>query len=148
MKRLVHAELFKLRTTNAWWLFGLATLLSCVVMLVVDRVASHSLLSLSRITSPWRATDTRPTCRRSSSPRLTDEWNLGHSAITQAAALYTAGQLPGVLLACLLGVVLVTSEYHHQTATTTFLLTPRRTGVVTAKLVMAVLLAGLAWLDV
>ncbi len=51
-----------------------------------------------------------------------------------------------MLLACLLGIVLITSEYHQQTATTTFLQTPRRTRVVTAKLGTAVLMAGLAWL--
>jgi len=51
-----------------------------------------------------------------------------------------------VLLACLLGIVLITGEYHHQTATTTFTLTPRRTTVVRGKLVTAVGLAGASWL--
>jgi ABC-2 type transport system permease protein len=124
----------------------LATLLSCAVMLVVDGVSAHSLLQPLQqylvVASHGHAANLPPEFLA----RLTDEWNLGHPAATQAVVLYTAGQLPGVLLACLLGVVLVTSEYHHQTATTTFLLTPTRTAVVTAKLVTAVLLAGLAWL--
>jgi ABC-2 type transport system permease protein len=51
-----------------------------------------------------------------------------------------------VLLACLLGIVLITSEYHHQTATTTFLLTADRTRVVAGKLVTAVIIAALSWL--
>jgi len=146
MSRLVRAELFKLRTTNAWWLFALTTLLSTLVMLVVVAVSAHSLLKpfaqYLAVASHGHAANLPPEFLA----RLTDEWTLGHPATTQAVALYTAGQLPGVLLACLLGVVLVTSEYYHQTATTTFLLTPRRTEVVIAKLVTAVLLAGLAWL--
>jgi len=146
MNRLVRAELFKLRTTNAWWLFALTTLLSTVVMLIVSGVAAHSLLQpLAQyldLESHGNAANLPPEFLA----RLTDEWDLGHSAATQAVALYTAGQLPGVLLACLLGVVLVTSEYYHQTATTTFLLTPQRTAVVIAKLVTALLLAGVAWL--
>jgi ABC-type transport system involved in multi-copper enzyme maturation permease subunit len=146
MNRLVRAELFKLRTTNAWWLFALASILATAVMLVVDGVSAHSLLKpLAQylvVESHGHATNLPPEFLA----RLTDEWTLGHPAATQAVVLYTSGQLPGVLLVCLLGVVLVTSEYHHQTATTTFLLTPRRTSVITAKLVSAVLLAGLAWL--
>jgi ABC-2 type transport system permease protein len=51
-----------------------------------------------------------------------------------------------VLLACLLGIVLITSEFHQQTATTTFLQTPQRTRVVAGKLATAVVVAGLAWL--
>ncbi len=71
---------------------------------------------------------------------------LGHSAVTQATALYTSGQLIGVLLACLLGIVLITSEYYQQTATTTFLQTPQRTRVVAGKLGTAVVMAALSWL--
>lgn len=146
MSRLVRAELFKLRTTNAWWLFALAILVSTAVMVVVDCVSAHSLLKpfadYAALESHGHAANLPPEFLA----RLQSEWGLGHSAVTQAAAIYTAGQLPGVLLACLLGIVLITSEYHHHTATTTFLLTPRRTAVVTAKLVTAVVLAGLAWL--
>lgn len=46
----------------------------------------------------------------------------------------------------LLGIVLVTNEFYHQTATTTFLTTPRRTAVVVAKLVTATLLGAGFWL--
>jgi ABC-2 type transport system permease protein len=145
MNRLVRAELFKLRTTNAWWLFALATLLSTAVMVVVAGVSAHSLLKpfadYAALESHGHAANLPPEFLA----RLQSEWALGHSAVTQAAAIYTAGQLPGVLLACLLGVVLITSEFHHHTATTTFLLTPRRTEVVVAKLITAVILAGLAW---
>lgn len=146
MKRLIHAELFKLRTTSMWWIFAGATVISTVVMLVVDLVAAHSLL---KPFDQYVALETHG--HGDSIPadflaHLQSDWALGHNVVTQAATIYTAGQLIGVLLACLLGIVLVTSEYYQQTATTTFLLTPHRSRVVAGKLGAAVLMAGLAWL--
>jgi ABC-type transport system involved in multi-copper enzyme maturation permease subunit len=146
MTRLIRAELFKLRTTNLWWLFGMATLVSTVVMLVVNGVAANSLL---KPFDQYVALETHGRGNRVSAQflaRLHSEWDLGHSAVTQATTLYTSGQLIGVLLACLLGIVLVTGEFQQQTATTTFLLTPARSRVVEGKLVTAVLVAGAAWL--
>jgi ABC-type transport system involved in multi-copper enzyme maturation permease subunit len=146
MKRVIRAELFKLRTTSTWWVFTLATLLSTAVVLVVDLVNAHSLLqpfaSFVATESHGHGTDIPPEFLA----HLQADWSAGHSAITQAATIYTSGQLIGVLLACLLGIVLITGEYHHQTATTTFVLTPRRTVVVAAKLVTAVVVAAASWL--
>ena len=45
----------------------------------------------------------------------------------------------------LLGAILVTSEYFHLTATTTFLVTPRRERVIVAKLVVGVLIGLAFW---
>jgi hypothetical protein len=146
MKRLIHAELFKLRTTNMWWIFAGATLISTIVMLVVDIVAAHSLL---KPFDQYVALETHGHGGQIPPEflaRMLSEWQLGHDVVTQAATIYTAGQLIGVLLACLLGIVLITSEYYQQTATTTFLLTPHRSRVVAGKLGTAVLMAGLAWL--
>ena len=44
-----------------------------------------------------------------------------------------------------LGALVVTNEFFHQTATATFLTTPQRTRVITSKLVAAVLLAAGFW---
>jgi ABC-2 type transport system permease protein len=146
MKRVIRAELFKLRTTSTWWVFALATLLSTAVVLVVDLVNAHSLLkpfaSYVAAESHGHAANVPPEFLA----HMQADWLVGHSAITQAATIYTSGQLVGVLLACLLGIVLITGEYHHQTATTTFVLTPRRTVVVAAKLVTAVVVAAASWL--
>jgi ABC-2 type transport system permease protein len=146
MKRVIRAELFKLRTTSTWWVFALATLLSTAVVLVVDLVNAHSLLkpfaSYVAAESHGHAANVPPEFLA----HMQADWLVGHSAITQAATIYTSGQLVGVLLACLLGIVLITGEYHHQTATTTFVLTPRRTLVVAGKLVTAVSVAAAAWL--
>src|SRR5690606_18050049 len=46
----------------------------------------------------------------------------------------------------LFGIVLVTNEFHHQTATTTFLTTPHRTAVILAKLVAATVFGAGLWL--
>jgi ABC-2 type transport system permease protein len=146
MTRLIRAELFKLRTTSMWWLFAGATLISTAVMLVVDLVQAHSLLK------PFDQYVNLETHGHGANipadflSHLKTDWTLGHNVVTQAATIYTSGQLVGVLLACLLGIVLITSEFHHQTATTTFLWTPHRGRVVAGKLVTAVLMAGLSWL--
>ncbi|WP_433042709.1 ABC transporter permease subunit [Dactylosporangium sp. CS-033363] len=147
MTQLVRAELFKLRTTSLWWLFAAATLISTGVVLAVDLVQAHELLQpfdqFVALHAHGRNVAQMPPEFLN---RLRGEWDLGHSAVTQAATIFTAGQLIGVLLACLLGVVLITGEYHQQTATTTFLLTPHRGAVVAAKLVTAVILAAASWL--
>jgi ABC-2 type transport system permease protein len=146
MTRLIRAEVFKLRTTNLWWLFGLATLVSTAVMLAVNCVAAHSLLKpfdqYLALRTHGHLTQIRPEFLA----RMRGEWELGHQVVTQAATIYSSGQVIGVLLACLLGIVLITGEYHHQTATTTFLLTPHRSIVVAGKLATAVLMAALSWL--
>jgi ABC-type transport system involved in multi-copper enzyme maturation permease subunit len=147
MMRLVRAELFKLRTTNTWWLFAVATVVSTTVVLVVNCVNAHALLGTL---DEYLAAHSHGNAVANIPPeflaRLTAEWTSGHDVVTQAATIFTSGQLIGVLLACLLGIVLITGEYHHQTATTTFVLTPRRTVVVASKLVTAVFVAGLSWL--
>ncbi|SHN32340.1 ABC transporter permease [Cryptosporangium aurantiacum] len=49
-------------------------------------------------------------------------------------SVFTAGQYFGLLLTMIFGVTIVTSEYTHQTITSTFLATPRRSRVVLAKI--------------
>ena len=144
--RLIRAEIFKLRTTSTWWVFTLATLVSTTVMLIVDCVNANSLL---KPFDQYVILETHGHGRQIPADflaHLRGEWELGHQAATQATTIYTAGQLIGVLLACLLGIVLITSEYYQQTATTTFLLTPHRDRVVAGKLGTAVGMAFLSWL--
>jgi ABC-2 type transport system permease protein len=145
MTRLILAELFKLRTTSMWWLFAAATLISTAVMLVVDLVNAHSLLKPFAQYVNLETHGNGDKIPPEFLAHLQSDWSLGHNVVTQAATIYTSGQLIGVLLACLLGIVLITSEYHHQTATTTFLWTPHRSRVVGGKLATAVIMAGLSW---
>lgn len=44
MTRQIRAELFKLRTTSLWWWFGLATLVSTALTLIINCVQANSLL--------------------------------------------------------------------------------------------------------
>jgi ABC-type transport system involved in multi-copper enzyme maturation permease subunit len=63
-----------------------------------------------------------------------------------ATRLFTSGQFFGLLFVTVLGILTVTTEYHHQTATTTFLTTPHRSLVILAKLVVAALCGAALWL--
>jgi len=58
----------------------------------------------------------------------------------------TAGQFFGLLLAMVIGILVVTNEFFHQTATTTFMTNPHRTTVILAKAVAALLFGALFWL--
>jgi ABC-type transport system involved in multi-copper enzyme maturation permease subunit len=142
---LVRAELFKLRSTNAWWMLAVAVLVSTVVLLVVDAVNAHGLLGSFSNFIALHKHDPSDVLPADFVTRLHSEWLLGHSAAAQASVLYTASQMLGLLLVCLLGIVMVTSEFQQRTATTTFLVTPRRDEVIRAKLVTAVLVAVAAW---
>jgi ABC-type transport system involved in multi-copper enzyme maturation permease subunit len=62
-----------------------------------------------------------------------------------AANVYTSGQFFGLLLVLLLGILLVTNEFYHQTATSTFLTTPRRARVIGAKLAAGIGAAAGTW---
>ena len=147
MTRLVRAEVFKLRTTNTWWLFGLACLVTTAASIAINCVQAHALLKpfddFVKAQSHGRSMGDMPAERLA---RLKTEWALGHNVVGQAATIFTSGQFLGVLFVSLLGILLITNEYHHQTATTTFLLTPHRTVVVVGKLVTGVIMAAFFWL--
>jgi ABC-2 type transport system permease protein len=131
---LVRAELLKIRTTNAWWLFGLGALLSLALAFLVNAANAHYLLR-----APQDVTEGMPQGQA-------EQVQAQAGLIYQAANLSTSGQFLGLLLVLLLGILVVTNEFHHQTATTTFLTTPHRTAVVLAKLVAAALSGALLWL--
>jgi ABC-type transport system involved in multi-copper enzyme maturation permease subunit len=130
--RLVAAELTKIRTTSTWWVFGLILLPLWALALLYN-------WGTTNLTSQIPADADVP-------PDQAELLRVTGSAINVATNLYTSGQFFGVLLAMLLGAILVTNEFHHQTATTTFLVTPHRERVVLAKLAAGVLLGLLFWL--
>jgi ABC-type transport system involved in multi-copper enzyme maturation permease subunit len=65
--------------------------------------------------------------------------------VTSAANVYTSGQLLNLMFIVVLGALIVTNEYFHQTATATFLTTPHRTRVIVSKLAAALLMAAGFW---
>jgi ABC-type transport system involved in multi-copper enzyme maturation permease subunit len=129
--RLIGAELLKIRTTSTWWIFTL-------ILLPLYALAVLYNWGTANITSGVDTTDVP--ADQAELVRVSGE------AVNVATTLYTSGQFLGVLLVMLLGAIIVTNEFFHLTATTTFLTTPHRERVILAKLAAAVLLGLLFWL--
>jgi hypothetical protein len=92
MTRLVRAELFKLRTMHAWWIITLATVVSTTATLVVNCVQAHELLKSFHQYLVLHTHDHADKPPADFVAQLRSEWTLGHSAVTQAATIYTSGQ--------------------------------------------------------
>jgi ABC-type transport system involved in multi-copper enzyme maturation permease subunit len=128
---LVRAELLKLRTTSLWWVFGLILLPLWAASVLVNWVSSRN--------------TTVPPPDSGLSEQQVEQIRAAGRAINVATNLYTSGQFMGVLLVLLLSAIVVTNEYFHQTATTTFLVTPKRQNVVLAKFVAGLVIALVCW---
>jgi ABC-2 type transport system permease protein len=137
MTRLLRSELLKIRTTNTWWLFGLGSILMTGLALLANCYQAHIYLN-EKLTIPSDASAAQ-------AQQLRENYEAQHQVITQAANIFTSGQFFGCLFVALLGVLLITNEYQHQTATTTYLTTPHRTKVVAGKLITAMLFAAFFW---
>jgi ABC-2 type transport system permease protein len=125
---LVRAELLKVWTTSTWWVIALVNLPLWGLALLWNYFATQALLD-----ADLTGEDVDGATRAA-----------GEIA-NIAANLYTNGQFLSVLLVMLLGAIVVTNEFFHQTATTTFLTSPRRTDVVMAKLGASVILGLGFW---
>jgi ABC-2 type transport system permease protein len=126
---LIRSEYLKIRTTNTWWIFGLGTVFTTALALLVNILQAHYFL---KGTPPSGAEDQA-------------QYALQHNEITQAANVFTSGQFFGGLFVMMLAILMITNEYHHQTATSTFLTTPHRTAVVLAKFATAALASVFFW---
>jgi hypothetical protein len=127
--RLVRSELLKIRTTSAWWWFAIGALTATAVAFAFNAYFAHMAL-----TNPEQV-------------GLNPEQARAYTnVVVQAANVYTSGQFFGLMFVMLLGILMVTNEFFHQTATTTFLTTPRRTTVIFSKLGTAVLVGFGFWL--
>ena len=124
--RLVRAEVMKIRTTRAWWLFacGFAAL---TALAALGSWASHHV----QLYPPSDLTNEADALAQAAADRTP----AGAAAV--AASMMTSGQGLLVLVTLLLGVHVVTSEYAARTVTSTLLVTPRRELVIGAKLVTA-----------
>lgn len=119
--RLLRSERIKMMSTNTWWLLSIGVLVTTGLALLVNIGMADS-----DLTSPGSP---------ATSQAVADE----------AANIFTSGQYFGGLFVMLLGILLITNEYYHQTATMTFLATPRRTYVIIGKFVTAMLAAAAVW---
>jgi ABC-2 type transport system permease protein len=134
---LIRGELLKIRTTNTWWLFGLGILGFTALALLINCVVANETLD----SPPPDVTGLDPEEAAQSQANFAAQ----SSVIRQAANIYTSGQFFGGLFVLLLGMLLITNEFYHQTATATFLTTPHRSAVVMAKLITAMAFAAFFW---
>lgn len=136
--RLVRAEIMKIRTTNTWWLFGIGIIVVTALALTSNGFEHHFDLYPQLSAMP---TDERAQAIAQAAQSRT---HAGLAAI--AADMMTSGQFFGVLFSMLIGVLVVTNEFFHQTATATFMTNPHRTTVIMAKLAAAMSFGVLFWL--
>lgn len=111
MTGLIRSEFLKIRTTKMWW--GL--LLGALAFTAVSVVA----------TVLTAGVDTGP-----GGPQISSL-----DAPATIRNVYASGFAGAYLFALILGIIGMTGEYRHQTVTPTFLATPRRSRLITAKLV-------------
>jgi ABC-type transport system involved in multi-copper enzyme maturation permease subunit len=146
MTNVLRGELLKIRTTNTWWLYALGIVALTSITFLFNAIGSHFELhpQLSSPPPDAPAAD-RQQVEQDNAHQLA-EAQLTSTLIRVAANLYTSGQFFGALLVMLLGAMIVTNEFAHQTATATFLTTPHRTTVIIAKLFAAIAMATFFWL--
>jgi ABC-2 type transport system permease protein len=125
---LVRAELFKVRTTSLWW----------IMAIVLVPLYAASLLA------NWATANVSPDSV-SAGDTQSEQVAASLEPINIATSLYTSGQYMGVLIILLLSAIIVTSEFFHLTATSTFLVTPRREAVILAKFAAAIIVSLLVW---
>lgn len=110
MSRLFRAEMFKIRTTSGPWVCLAVTLLLTALGIVLSFLVAHR--GTVHFGAPTSTHDLRD--------------------------LMGAGFTAGTVMAPVLGVLVVTTEYRHKVLTATLLLNPRRSQVLTAKVLACV----------
>jgi hypothetical protein len=108
--RLISAELYKLRTTPGPWVCIFVTVLLTGLGITTAFIVGHH--HVVHFTAPTTTTGLRD--------------------------LVGAGYEAGVVMAPVLGVICITTEYRHRILTATLLLDPRRHQVISAKIVASV----------
>ncbi len=148
--RLVRGELVKVRTTNLWWILAACALVATVLALLVNGLQAHFEIDSARNPPdfgagfpPGEGPSPEDVARMEAEHRA--QFEIGAILLRSAANIYTSGQFFGLMIVMLFGAILVTGEYYHQTATTTFLAAPRRSRVILAKVGAAIVVAGIAW---
>jgi len=149
--RLIKAEFLKIWTTHTWWILALCALAGVALALLINSVQAS--YEIDSALNPPNFLEGYPPGQEPSQAELDRmrqdylaQFDLAKVLVTSAANIFTSGQFIGLLLVMLLGILIVTNEFFHQTATTTFLTTPKRTEVILAKLGAAVGIAAIAWL--
>jgi ABC-type transport system involved in multi-copper enzyme maturation permease subunit len=151
--RLIRAEITKIRTVNAWWLFGLGIVIFTALAFWVNAYGAHLDLHGRGDGDGGgggggggpddKSTQADIDARRAA---LAAQAHTATALAKTAANLLTSGQFFGLLLAMVIGILVVTNEFFHQTATATFITSPHRTAVIIAKAVAGALFGAVFWL--
>lgn len=128
MINLVRSEILKIRTTNTWWLMMLGLAVVTGLALWINIYTANDGLNATAGPPDTTGMDDQ------SARQVTEQYALNRNVAFMASNIYTSGQYFGLLLAMLIGILVITNEFFHQTATPTFLASPRRERVIAAKL--------------
>jgi ABC-2 type transport system permease protein len=150
--RLIKAELLKIWTTNSWWIFAIVTVAFTALALLINLFQADFELSQAKQNQGAPMPDfgqNIPPEQGGPTPQqveqMREDWlastDIPRILVRMAANVYTSGQFFTLLFMVVLGALIVTNEFYHQTATATFLTTPHRTAVIMSKLAAAALLA-------
>jgi ABC-2 type transport system permease protein len=146
--RLVRSEIRKITTTNAWWLFGIASVAFTGLALWINMAQAANDIGIARDTTdvfrPGRGMSAAEIA--AAKAEFVQLHDLHLQAVTAAGNIFTSSQFFGLLLVMLVGVLVITNEFQYQTATATFLTTPQRTRVVFGKLFAVLGLGFVFWL--
>ncbi len=171
--RMVKAELLKIWTTNAWWIIGIIAFAGTALALLINVLTANDDLNTARqmraegmpdfskmgpdVMGPGAGGpapgDVKPGSEGGLAPEeiaaMKADWldrtNVAAILVRNAAAIYTSGQFIALLLVAIIGTLIVTNEFFHQTATTTFLSSPQRTRVIMSKLAAGLVIAFGFW---
>jgi ABC-2 type transport system permease protein len=128
----LRGEWRKLFTTRIWWQFAVGVAVTTGLGLVLSVGTTGDALHHGGKGAPphgFADVSTAP----------------AHLVASFATDVFTSGQFFGGMFATRLAVLLITNEYRHQTATTTFLAGPRRTTVIVSKFLTATIAAAAVW---
>jgi ABC-2 type transport system permease protein len=136
--RLVAAEVLKIRTTRAWWLFTGGFALAGALAAAFGWASNNNVLHPSLPDYPAGASRDTVIAQAASA-------RTAPGAAALAASMMTSGQFLLVLITVMLGVHVATSEYNARTVTSTFLIEPRRSRVMLAKVIVCALSGVVFW---
>jgi ABC-2 type transport system permease protein len=132
--RLIRSEFLKIRTTNVWWLFAMGALLLLALAFAINALNMH-----------FGVLNPPPEAQQGIDAEQAAQLAALKAPAALTSYMVTSGQYFGLMFVMLIGIITITNEFYHQTATTTFLATPHRTAVIMAKTVAAGIFGALLW---
>ncbi|MBV1853867.1 ABC transporter permease subunit [Catellatospora tritici] len=132
---LIRSEFLKIRTTNVWWLFSIGALGLLVLSFALNAFQMH-----------FTVLDPPPEMTTGGNPETGAQLAALAKPVALTSYMVTSGQYFGMMFVMLIGIITVTNEFYHQTATTTFLATPHRSAVILAKAAVGGFFGIVLWL--